>query len=449
MNTKHTSAWGPVLVSALAAAIGVWATWFMTHVPWVGLSEQVSTPIVLVVWLALLAWGLSRWMGRGCSTWNAALTGLVSAAVGLLLLGTKLAQPPTAAGVSPGLIPSAPMVALGFLLLGVVLGVIAGFVARLVPRGTADASPQGWLFRFGVVTCCAVAPLLFVGGLVTSTNSGMAVLDWPNTFSSNMFLYPLGPRAEPGVFFEHSHRLFGTLVGLCALVLTVLVWMFEVRKWVCWLVTIGFILVVAQGALGGLRVLLGSTDVERDRRIYALLHGVLAQLVFGVLVAATAVLSPAFRDCTSTPISSGATRRVKLFASALMHSLILQLLLGAAYRHFRHMHILWTHIALALVVAVVGIIAGLVIAQAGDDDRRTPLRSLGTWLLVVVALQFCLGWLAFLVGGRSLQAEDALQAIVRTVHQANGGLLLAIATAGFVWARKLARVSAAPGQKIA
>ena len=63
----------------------------------------------------------------------------------------------------------------------------------------------------------AVAPLLFVGGLVTSTNSGMAVPDWPNTFGSNMFLYPLGPRAQPDVYLEHSHRLFGTLVGLATL----------------------------------------------------------------------------------------------------------------------------------------------------------------------------------------------------------------------------------------
>ncbi|MBB17158.1 hypothetical protein CMK22_17975 [Candidatus Poribacteria bacterium] len=33
--------------------------------------------------------------------------------------------------------------------------------------------------------------LISIGGIVTSTNSGMAVPDWPTTFGHNMFLYPL------------------------------------------------------------------------------------------------------------------------------------------------------------------------------------------------------------------------------------------------------------------
>ncbi len=45
---------------------------------------------------------------------------------------------------------------------------------------------------------CAVFPLLWVGGLVTTTDSGMAVPDWPTTYGYNLFLYPwqtwiLGP----------------------------------------------------------------------------------------------------------------------------------------------------------------------------------------------------------------------------------------------------------------
>ena len=73
------------------------------------------------------------------------------------------------------------------------------------------------LHRFAAFVVAATAILIFAGGLVTSTGSGLSVPDWPNTFGTNMFLYPLGPRAAPDVFLEHSHRLFGTLVGLSAI----------------------------------------------------------------------------------------------------------------------------------------------------------------------------------------------------------------------------------------
>jgi cytochrome c oxidase assembly protein subunit 15 len=41
-----------------------------------------------------------------------------------------------------------------------------------------------------VALACATFPLLWVGGLVTTTKAGMAVPDWPNTFGYNLFLYP-------------------------------------------------------------------------------------------------------------------------------------------------------------------------------------------------------------------------------------------------------------------
>lgn len=411
------------------------------------MSERVSIPIILVVWLLITSLALAAWGVR--SLLNGTLSGFVGSLPGVMLLGTKLSQSPTAAGVSAGPVPNAALIALGFVVLGVFIGSLAGLVARAVPRRRVDGSTQAWLFRFGVVACCCVAPLLFVGGLVTSTNSGMAVEDWPNTFGSNMFLYPLGPRAASGVYLEHAHRLFGTLVGLATLVLMSMVWRHESRKWVCWLITIAFVLVVAQGVLGGVRVRMGSVDPASDKRVYAMLHGVLAQLLFGLLVAGTVFLSPMYKGISSTTLDPSFARRMKFFTTALMHSLILQLLLGAAYRHFRHMHILWTHIAFALLVTVVGIVGGLIVAQASESEGRSRFRHLGTSLILVVVIQFCLGWGAFLMGGRGLQADGIGEALVRTTHQANGALLLALATAGFVWGRRLARVSAADSQKLA
>ena len=33
--------------------------------------------------------------------------------------------------------------------------------------------------------------LMLVGGMVTGTDAGMSVPDWPTTFGENMFLYPI------------------------------------------------------------------------------------------------------------------------------------------------------------------------------------------------------------------------------------------------------------------
>ena len=66
------------------------------------------------------------------------------------------------------------------------------------------------MHRFAVATAFVTFLLLAVGGLVTSHEAGLAVVDWPNSYGTNMFLFPLS-RMVGGIFYEHSHRLIGTL----------------------------------------------------------------------------------------------------------------------------------------------------------------------------------------------------------------------------------------------
>ena len=56
----------------------------------------------------------------------------------------------------------------------------------------------------------STAVLIFAGGLVTSTGSGLSVPEWPNTYGWNMFLFPLD-KMVGGIRYEHSHRLIGQL----------------------------------------------------------------------------------------------------------------------------------------------------------------------------------------------------------------------------------------------
>src|SRR5947209_20303700 len=87
-----------------------------------------------------------------------------------------------------------------------------------------------------LLTSAATFPLIFMGGLVTSHEAGMSVPDWPNSYGYNMFLFP--PRLWiGGILYEHTHRLMGTVVGLLSIILTIVAWNTEPRRWVRWLAT--------------------------------------------------------------------------------------------------------------------------------------------------------------------------------------------------------------------
>src|SRR5688500_2776516 len=83
----------------------------------------------------------------------------------------------------------------------------------MVPR---EHNP--WLSRFSILTAATTLLLITVGGLVTSHGVGMAVPDWPNTYGYNMFWFPFSQWIG-GIFYEHSHRLVASVVGLLTMVM--------------------------------------------------------------------------------------------------------------------------------------------------------------------------------------------------------------------------------------
>jgi len=78
-----------------------------------------------------------------------------------------------------------------------------------------------WLHSFAVFTACSTLFLLFAGGMVTSTGSGLAVPDWP--LSYGMFFPPM----VGGVFYEHGHRMVATFVGFLTVILCAWLWLKE------------------------------------------------------------------------------------------------------------------------------------------------------------------------------------------------------------------------------
>ena len=207
----------------------------------------------------------------------------------------------------------------------------------------------------------ATFPLLFVGGLVTSTGSALAVPDWPTTFGYNMFLYPLSGMVG-GVLYEHSHRLLGALVGFLTIILALWLWVQESRTWLRWLGVIALGGVILQGVLGGLRVVLLQQTL-------AILHACLAQGFFGLLVSIAFFTSGGLIPGADAVPSAelGRLRRLCVLTTVLIY---VQIVFGAIIRHTGAR--LDAHLLFAGLVTVHGRRS---LPSAHSPSRKFPARS--------------------------------------------------------------------------
>ena len=192
----------------------------------------------------------------------------------------------------------------------------------------SDSRYNPALHRIALLTAAATFPLIFMGGLVTSHGAGMSVPDWPNSYGYNMFTFPPSmwlSRQAGGIFYEHSHRLMGSVVGMLSIVLAAWAWKTESRRWVRWLATSVLGAVIVQGVLGGLRVVLVELDL-------AVVHACFAQAFF--CLAALMVVATSRWWVNVEPTDAGADRTAFGLAAALVIVTYLQLVAGATMRHY-------------------------------------------------------------------------------------------------------------------
>jgi len=184
------------------------------------------------------------------------------------------------------------------------------------------------LLILALLTAIATFPLIFMGGLVTSHGAGMSVPDWPNSYGYNMFAFPfsqwLGPD-KGGIFYEHLHRLMGTVVGLLAIAVAIVAWLVEKRRWVRWLAVGVLGAVILQGVLGGLRVVLVNVNI-------AVVHACFAQAFFCLATMLTMVTSRWWLE--RDPIHVDRQRRLPVMGAIATCVVYVQLILGALMRHY-------------------------------------------------------------------------------------------------------------------
>jgi heme a synthase len=281
------------------------------------------------------------------------------------------------------------------------------------------------LFLYSLLVAISTAVLIFAGGMVTSTGSGLSVPDWPNTYGWFMWTFPL-EKMVGGIFYEHTHRLIASTVGFLIVVLAVWMWRAEPRAWVRRLGYIALGAVITQGILGGITVLWYLPDP------ISIAHASLAEIVFCLTATIALVQSSGWKRAYGERVDDRLLRRIAATTTAFIY---LQILIGATMRHtgaglaipdfpFAFGHVLppqWdAKIAIHFAHRVGALIVTcLVVATAGHvlyhHRSRRELVWPSTILLCLVPLQITLGALTVLSGK---------QEVINSLHVVTGASVL-------------------------
>ena len=260
---------------------------------------------------------------------------------------------------------------------------------------------------------------------MTSTESGLAVPDWPLSYGMLM------PPMVGGILYEHGHRMVATFVGLLTTILAVWLWRAEPRRWLRRLGAVALVMVITQGVLGGITVIfLLPTPVSVS-------HATLAQTFFCVMVLLAFATSSEWKDATRQPeVADAAGPPLRLVAGVATTAVYLQLILGATVRHTGAalaipdfplafgglipplesvpVAIHFAHRLFALVVtgAVVWLVARIWLRHRDDPRLMRPAVLISGLVLLQI-----------LLGGTIVWTSRAV--FPATAHVANGALILA------------------------
>jgi cytochrome c oxidase assembly protein subunit 15 len=294
-----------------------------------------------------------------------------------------------------------------------------------------------WLRRFTKLVAVATLFLIFAGAMVTSTDSGLSVPDWPNTYGSFMFSFPLS-RMVGGIFYEHGHRLLASTVGFLCIVQALWLQLREPKKLVRRLGWLSLGAVCLQGLLGGLTVIFLLP------KAISVSHAALAEIFFCLNVS-IAFFTSRFHGSLAALEKGDAPVRMawgltvlvflQIFAGAVMRHLGAGLAIpdfplsfGRVTPHFATKEIVsaYVHRAGGFIVATAVIVMAVRLLRY---ERTHPLRGLAHLLLVVVSGQLLLGGYVIWSGK---------QPLITSLHVMLGASILALSVILTLSARTLA-----------
>jgi heme a synthase len=274
---------------------------------------------------------------------------------------------------------------------------------------TTTYSPGTHRFAIFLAVCTFI--LLIAGALVTSKDAALSVPDWPLSYGT------LTPPMVGGIVYEHTHRVIAAVVGLLTIVLAVLLWRKDQRRWVRNLGFAAIGAVVAQGLLGGLTVLLYL------HYGIPVAHACLAQIFFGTVVS-IAVFTSRWWISELPQIEDRGSPSIHTIATLNAAVIFLQVVLGAG---FRHQDIpVWPHVAGAMVV--LGTVTWTAATLRKRFGQSKEILKARTSLHAIFGLQFLLGFLAWWSRLSTANAPQPMPVMVTftVIHTVVGALLFAL-----------------------
>jgi cytochrome c oxidase assembly protein subunit 15 len=287
--------------------------------------------------------------------------------------------------------------------------------------------PSPALYRFAFVAASITFCLIFVGGLVTSTGSAMAIPSWPLAFGK------LVPAWQGGIRFEFGHRVVAGVVVILTIALMTWALRAEQRRWVRNLTVIAVGLVFFQAVLGGMTVLF---DLPLPM---AVAHAATGQAFLCLMVTIAMVMNPKW-VATAPRREAQAHPPLATLAAITTCVIYLQILIGAVMRHLgaglaipdfplafgrlipphfnKFIAVNFAHRCGAIVVSIM---VGWTVARVLRAHRGVrQLYRTAVGLAVLLVVQICLGALT-IWSGRAV--------IPTTSHVAVGAAVLATSLA--------------------
>ena len=275
------------------------------------------------------------------------------------------------------------------------------------------------LHAFAVVLASATLALIFIGGLVTSTGSGLAVPDWPLSFGQFF------PRMVGGVFYEHGHRMAAATVGALTVAFAIATWLVETHAIVRRLALAAVGTVIAQGLLGGLTVIFLLPPAISSA------HACLAQAFLCITVALAVFTRPDWTPATRRA-ADPALLRLTIATAATVYC---QLILGAVMRHtgaglaIPDFPLAFGHVVPAFTSAAIAIhflhrMGALAVATMVAWTAIRTVRTHGTERELVRPALLAVGLVATQVTLGALTIWTAKAVLPTTLHVAVGASIL-------------------------
>lgn len=260
-----------------------------------------------------------------------------------------------------------------------------------------------WIFRYAVALAVGVLILIALGAALTSEIQPIPGSS-PQVVSAS----------TPGqLSLDQAHMVAAWIVSALTLGLAVWLQLGDERGWVRWLGWAALAAVLAEGWSGMQGVL---QSMPRGAGFF---HALFAPCLLSIIVAAAAGVYAGNEPAEMLEDSGRPSLRT--LAIVVAHLALLQVVLGAAYRHGLMGVLL--HILNALIVAIAVLVACMLVVRQFPGQRS--LKQPAVALAIVTGVQVLLGFATFtflLIGSGKIAAL----LILSVGHVATGAVTLAL-----------------------